>query len=186
MNEQFLKNCLCTFTHTPLDPFHPTAETIRQEDIAHALSLVCRSNSHTSHFYSVAQHSLNCAAEALARGWGNRIALACLLHDASEAYIADIVRPVKHRLANYLEIESVLQSAIFAKFDLDDLSEQEFSKIRSIDDRILRYEFEQLIGIDLQNEDSELISLPDLSLRPFEDVETEFLNRLNALISQKE
>ncbi len=181
MNEQFMKHCLCTYTHTPLDPLAPRQQDIKAEDIAHALSLICRSNGHTSRFYSVAQHSLNCAAEAQARGLGARLELACLLHDASEAYIADIVRPVKHNLPDYLTIEAGLQGAIFEKYGLSNLSDSEQAQIRSIDDRILRCEFLELIGVDLANEDSPLRSAPDLRLRPFAQVEAEFLDRLGRL-----
>jgi hypothetical protein len=74
---------------------------------------MCRANGHIRHFYSVAQHCLNCAREAQARGHSDAIQLACLLHDASEAYISDITRPVKRSLPQYTEIEDVLQSLIF-------------------------------------------------------------------------
>lgn len=39
--------------------------------------------------------------------------LACLLHDASEAYISDIIRPVKAHLSNYLEIEEMIMNVIW-------------------------------------------------------------------------
>ena len=74
------------------------------KDIVHALSLLCWGGGHIKYFYSVAQHSINCMKEA--RGWSKRVQLACLLHDASEAYISDIIRPVKIYLFNYLEIEN--------------------------------------------------------------------------------
>ncbi len=181
MNETFLKNCLCTYTHTPLDPIAPAIEHIKSEDIAHALSLMCRSNGHVRQFYSVAQHSLNCADEAEARGWGARVALACLLHDASEAYIADIIRPVKHHLSGYLEIESALQNAVWARYGLTGLTDAEQEQIRVIDDRILRCEFIEFFDLDLDTGDSAMRSVPDFALRPFDEVEREFLARLDAL-----
>lgn len=73
------------------------ADLITIDDIAHALSMQCRFNGHTRTFYSVAQHSLNCALAALEHH-GVRDAnalLAVLLHDAAEAYIGDIIRPYK-------------------------------------------------------------------------------------------
>ena len=84
-----------TFTGRIFDPLKMMKQDVCVEDIAHALSLVCRGGGHIRYFFSVAQHSMNCASEAAARGWSGRIVLACLLHDASEAYIADIIRPVK-------------------------------------------------------------------------------------------
>ena len=54
------------------------------EDIAHALSLMCRANGHFKEFYSVGQHCIYCCEEAIKRGYSNTVALACLLHDASD------------------------------------------------------------------------------------------------------
>ena len=68
------------------DPLHPNTDLIDIEDIAHALSMLCRANGHFKSFYSVGQHCINCAKEAKARGYSSFVQLACLLHDASEAY----------------------------------------------------------------------------------------------------
>ena len=97
-----------------LDP-KPTDIDIR--DIAHALSLQCRFTGHTREFYSVAQHSVlvasNCPLEDGLYG---------LLHDASEAYLSDIARPIK-RHPNfkkfYEDAEKKLQDAIYMHFELD-------------------------------------------------------------------
>ena len=88
------KDFIITISKKRFSPLQAEAGDIEITDIAHALSLLCRANGYTRHFYSVAQHSLNCAAEAKARGLSEDIQLACLLHDASEAYISDITRPV--------------------------------------------------------------------------------------------
>lgn len=96
-------------------------------------------------FYSVGQHSLNCAAEAKARGWSERQQLACLLHDASEGYISDIIRPVKIYLTNYLEIESKIMGTILTHFGLDDLTEEENLRWKQIDDEILELELKTLL-----------------------------------------
>ncbi|MEG1061101.1 MAG: phosphohydrolase [Oscillospiraceae bacterium] len=184
MNDKYLKQCLRTYTNTPLDPLSPQPEDIKKEDIAHALSLMCRSNGHVPYFYSVAQHSLNCSNEARVRGYSARIELACLLHDASEAYIADIVRPIKHNQPNYLEIEHGLQNAIWIHFGLADLTERELSAVNEIDDRVLRYEFLELMKEDLNNGDSILASVPDLNLREFSAVEIDFLQRLAELTAE--
>lgn len=93
-------DCISTFTNNRIDPTDPSPEDIHIEDIAHALSMMTRANGHFKTFYSVAQHSINCANEAAARGCSKRIQLACLLHDASEAYLSDITRPVKKQLQN--------------------------------------------------------------------------------------
>ena len=75
-----------TFTGRIFDPLKMMKQDVCVEDIAHALSLVCRGGGHIRYFFSVAQHSMNCASEAAARGWSWRIVLACLLHDARGLY----------------------------------------------------------------------------------------------------
>jgi 5'-deoxynucleotidase YfbR-like HD superfamily hydrolase len=91
----------------------PQLDTITIEDIAHGLSLCCRFAGHSRAFYSVAQHSL-----ILSRLVPAEFALAGLLHDASEAYLGDITRPLKERLPQYREIERRVERAIFARFGL--------------------------------------------------------------------
>lgn len=87
--------------------------TINIEDIAHALAHQCRFNGHTNHFYSVAQHCVH--VMDLVPGPAK---LAALLHDAAEAYLGDMVRPVKHMMPDYIALEKRVQGAIMAKFDV--------------------------------------------------------------------
>ena len=113
------------YTGVMFDPVHPESELIDILDIAHALSMLCRANGHFRSFYSVGQHCINCAREAKARGYSERVQLACLLHDASEAYLSDVTRPVKQELPKYLEIEKHLQEAIWRKYLEEELTEEE-------------------------------------------------------------
>ena len=76
-----------TFSGKKIDPCAPDSAALSVEDIAHALSLICRAGGHFPQFYSVCQHSVACAREAAARGYSVRLQLLCLLHDASEAYL---------------------------------------------------------------------------------------------------
>ena len=85
-------------------------------DIAHALSHLCRFNGHTKRFYSVGEHSLHVSAllehhEPLIQAWG-------LLHDAAEAYLGDMVRPIKQRMPDFQAIEDRLLQCIAKRFDL--------------------------------------------------------------------
>lgn len=180
-----MKNTMTTFTGRHFDPMQIRTEDICIEDIAHALSLMCRGGGHLKYFYSVAQHSLNCAAEAKARGWSGKLQLACLLHDASEAYISDIIRPVKANLTGYLEIESRIMEKILEKFNLSDLTEKEHRKWKQIDDEILYYELKNLMPGEEDLAVPELCALSDISQRDWQNVETDFLRAAYTLISVK-
>lgn len=174
-----------TFSGKKFDPMRITVDDICAEDIAHALSLLCRGNGHLKYFYSVAQHSINCAKEAKARGWSKRIQLACLLHDASEAYISDIIRPVKTYLTNYLDIEQKIMNCILEKFHLSDLTEDETIKWKQIDDDILAYELKQLMRGEEHRELPSLSSKPDVSEKDWTSVQAQFLDLIDALTISK-
>ena len=92
---------ISTYTGRHFDPYHAVAADLDVRDIAHAQSLMTRANGHFPAFYSVGQHSLACAREALVRGEANQTALFCLLHDGAEAYMSDVTRPVKARLPRH-------------------------------------------------------------------------------------
>ena len=111
-----MSDYITTYTGKHIDPVHPISDLICIEDIAHALSLICRGNGQVKTFFSVGQHCINCAREALARGYSNRIAFACLLHDASECYLSDVPRPFKKTLTGYKEQEENLLNLIYQKY----------------------------------------------------------------------
>ena len=163
-----------TYSGRKFDPMKIAPEDVYLEDIAHALSLVCRGGGQIRWFYSVGQHSINCAHEALARGWSDRMALACLLHDASECYISDVIRPVKVHLQNYLEIESMIMDAIWSKFHLKDMTDEENQKWKQIDNELLELELKTLMKGEKDREIIPLSSAPDLSERTFSSIEKEF------------
>ena len=149
---------ITTVTGKHFDPVAPDGSLIDIVDIAHALSLLCRANGHVRHFYSVAQHSVACAEEALARGCSRSTALLCLLHDASEAYISDVTRPVKKDLSRYLAVEERLQNAIYLKFAGRLPSEEEKSTVAAIDDAMLSMEFHLLMPEELGDAYKDLVS----------------------------
>ncbi len=96
-----------TYTGQQFSYESPTADMIRIEDIGHALSMICRFGGQAREFYSVAQHSLLVAELA-----PQEFAFDALLHDASEAYCGDMVRPLKNLLPGYREIEEKIHRAI--------------------------------------------------------------------------
>lgn len=175
------KNFIYTYSGVSFSPLSASEENIRAEDIAHALSYICRANGHFSGFYSVAQHCLSCVEEARARGYSRSVQLACLLHDASEAFISDITRPVKLELPEYREIERRLQAVIYRRFGLDPEDAALLSAVREIDDAMLYHEFLALGGLALYETAPEIKTSPDYGFVPFDAVEREFLRTLNDL-----
>lgn len=171
---------ILTYKKIEFYPLDPKSEDIDIEDIAHALSLLCRANGHFKHFYSVGLHSLNCAYEAMARGYSENVVLGCLIHDGSEAYLADITRPVKKHLQKYLDIEEVLQGKIFDKW-IPTLSKDERKQVFEIDDAILYYEFTTLFGEKIFDFVPELHSSPRFEYIEFSKVENEFLELFSKL-----
>lgn len=175
-------SAITTYTGKEFDPTKPDKALIDIRDIAHALSLLCRANGHFKEFYSVAMHSVNCCREALARGYSERIALACLLHDASESYLSDITRPVKKELPRYLEIEKNLQDAVWSKWFDPVPDENELRLVFEIDDAMLWFEFLCLMNKRKHTEDEpKLFSTPNFSFEPFSKTESDFLYLFNSL-----
>jgi len=127
-----------TYTGKAFWPFDPRPDEVCIEDIAHALSLLCRYGGHCKHFYSVAQHSIYVSDLCLNRNklWG-------LLHDATEAYLVDLPRPIKWHLPEYRAIEERLQIVIAEKFDLCLTMPIE---VKRIDNAILACERDQIMA----------------------------------------
>ncbi|MBQ8199429.1 MAG: phosphohydrolase [Lachnospiraceae bacterium] len=170
-----MSDYITTFSKVHFTPLKPKKEQIRIEDIAHSLSLMTRANGHFPEFYSVGQHCIHCYEEAKARELPKRLVLACLLHDASEAYLADITRPVKKNLPKYLVIEKILQDAIYERFLGSVLTEEEKKIVSEIDDALLYYEFYHYMGEKLQDSEPRIVSNPDFSVVPFAEVEKKYI-----------
>jgi hypothetical protein len=127
-----------TFTGKQFWPLDPRPDEICIEDIAHALSMQCRYSGHSKKFYSVCEHSVHVSftcdpADAF---WG-------LLHDASEAYIVDIPRPIKPYLTNYEKLEALVMAAVCEKFDLP---KEMPASVKTADFGMLTSEMEQLMA----------------------------------------
>ena len=72
-----------------------TPDMVVLDDIATSLSNICRFNGHLPSFYSVAEHSVRVAWWLTDQGLSDEIVLTGLLHDAAEAYVGDMMRPLK-------------------------------------------------------------------------------------------
>jgi 5'-deoxynucleotidase YfbR-like HD superfamily hydrolase len=113
-----------TFTGKRFYPLDPKAEDIDINDIAHSLSNLCRFAGHCSSFYSVAQHSVIVSEVLRDRFLASpALQLKGLLHDATEAYLVDIPRPVKvsNLMAGYRSAEANLELKVAEKFGLGDI-----------------------------------------------------------------
>jgi len=106
---------LATYSGSKFHFTNPQVEEIKIKDIAHHLSLLCRFNGACREFYSVADHSIR-----VSRLVPYNLKLAALLHDAAEAYIGDISRPVKyaHKLD---ETERILTNAIDLRYSINSI-----------------------------------------------------------------
>lgn len=102
-----------TFTGKAFYPLDARPEEIDIRDIAHALSMQCRYGGHTRFFYSVAEHCLH-----LSYMVPPDVALEALMHDAAEAYLVDVPRPVKKALLEYRTIEAGLERVIASALGL--------------------------------------------------------------------
>lgn len=170
---------ITTYSGIHFYPLEPRMEDIMIEDIAHALSMHCRANGHYRSFYSVADHCLDCAAEAEARGYDEYICLVCLLHDAAEAYISDIPRPVKRDLTGIYEIEDRIADMVYTKFAGRLPDESEFELMREIDDAMLYHEFKVNMGEELKY--GSMVSDRRFETRHPEDSEADFIRTYRAL-----
>lgn len=102
-----------TYTGIQFWPMDPRPEEIDIRDIAHALSMLCRFNGHCQSFYSVAEHCVHVSSIVAPENqlWG-------LLHDAAEAYLSDIPRPIKQVLPDFKRFEDHLLTVIAKRFSL--------------------------------------------------------------------
>lgn len=156
-----------TYTSKKYDILSPRVNAICVEDIAHALGNVCRFGGHCKFFYSVAQHSTLCADVALNVYKDPKLAQHVLLHDASEAYLGDMVGPLKYLLAGQYEpLEDLSMRAIYRHFGLEyeDALDKYRDKIKEIDLRMLFTEKSVLFSDKLRWNDEdkyEKFKVPD-------------------------
>lgn len=127
-----------TFTGRKFFPLNPDPNQISILDIAHSLGMKCRFSGHSKEFYSVGQHSVLVSRvvppdDAL---WG-------LLHDASEAYLPDVCRPIKPMLIGFNEVEERVLGAVARRFGLPEYIP---ATVKAADRVLLMTEARDLMG----------------------------------------
>ncbi len=178
-----------TFTGKQFFFAEPRAEDVDIRDIAHSLSRQCRFGGHTRVFYSVAEHSVLAVSVLKDQGrWGEITQMYALLHDAAEAYICDLPRPIKSRLRTYCAMEKRIQRVIWEAMGLPAPTADEEIAIKAADAILLGLEGRELMhnvggwAPSIPNAISERMSA-DLRLRGLApaEAEKEFLDMFYAL-----
>src|SRR4051812_2228297 len=147
-----------------VDAEHLSLQDIRIKDIAHALTKICRYggalplNIH----YSVAQHSIQMYKYAKLSGVHLYTLRAILLHDASEAYLGDIVSGLKNLLPDYQKIESRVQNLIMNKYSPNEYNS---SLVKELDTRILLDEAKSFFPHVYQDFKEQLPSIEPLGVK---------------------
>jgi len=166
-----------TYSGKKFFPSAPKTEDVDILDIAHALSMLCRYGGHCKQFYSVAEHSVH-ASYAVA----SEHALWALLHDASEAYLVDVPRPIKPLLTGYKELEAGIMRAVCGRFGLPNDQPEDVARV----DKALLYDervANMAIAPEAWSTDAPPVGAKLLFLSP-PDAEAAFLARFNELCPQ--
>lgn len=152
-------------------PLDPRAEDVNIVDIAHALSMQCRYAGHSIRFYSVAEHccyvSDYCSEPN--KLWG-------LLHDAAEAYLVDLPRPIKRHVVGYADAECMVEAAVADKFGL---AVPIPTEVYQLDNRILVNERDQIMARPPMDWGLSADPLPGLTIQGWspQQARAEFLRR---------
>lgn len=144
-----------TFSGRRFYPLEPRAEDIELIDVAHGLAMTCRYGGQCKQFYSVAEHCVLVSeiVERHAQNAGHhpdevrRLAQLALMHDSAEAYIGDMIRPLKHQaeMAEFRRAEVAIELCIADAFGLK-WTPEAYDIVKRIDDRILVDEITHLMA----------------------------------------
>lgn len=161
-----------TFSGRRFYPLDPKASDVELIDVAHGLAMTCRYGGQCNQFYSVAEHCVLVSeiVERHARNAGHhpdevrRLAQLALMHDSAEAYIGDMIRPLKHQaeMSEFRRAEVAIELCIAEAFGLH-WTPEAHQIVKRIDDRILVDEITHLMA------------------RPEEYLETPLLRELSPL-----
>lgn len=124
----------------------PRPDAFEFADIAGALSKVCRFGGQCPEFYSVAEHLWHCTMLAQEDGLTRDERVAVLLHDAAEAFVGDVVKPLKALLPEYAAVELAVERAVGERFGVDFAAHAE--AVKKIDREVLIAERRAMFGDD--------------------------------------
>lgn len=116
-------NWMMTYTGRQFYPYDMRPEDFCIDDIAGALAKLCRYGGHCQKFYSVAEHSV-----LVSRMVSRQNALVGLMHDATEAYLVDMPRPIKVGFPQYKEMEGKIWKLIAQRFGLPEVFPEEVER----------------------------------------------------------
>lgn len=155
-----------TYTGGQFDLLDPDPADVWLPDIAAGLAHTCRFGGQCRQFYSVAHHSLHVSREVTG---DERLQLLGLFHDAAEAYVGDVPRPLKAEYDTFERVEAEVLAAIWRAFDIDPPDDDEWERVMAADDRLLAYEATHILedgswagnhsdlGYDLESEATDAV-----------------------------
>ena len=145
-NNDLLDPWISTYSGKQYHYFDPKPEMICIEDIAHALSNTCRFTGHVASFYSVAEHSIHAAHHV-----APELRKFALLHDATEAYLVDIPRPLKQYLhimmgPSLVSYKTVEEATMLIIAEALGFAWRNYPQVKVVDNRLLATEWRALLG----------------------------------------
>lgn len=162
-------------------PYNPAAEQIDINDIAHAISQLCRFGGHSKQFYSVAQHSILVSKYLRDNGESPVIQLYGLLHDATEGYMVDLPTPIKQLLPDYRAAEDRLHDIIWEALGLQKPTEEEWKVVKNADIQFQNYEATILLPVASWADKTVKLDY-ELKEELISDVKAEFLSLYHQLM----
>lgn len=168
---------IATYSGTKFFITDPHPDDVKIEDIAHALSLICRYGGHCREFYSVAQHSL-LVHEVVGKQFpgDHLLQLHALIHDATEAYLGDMVRPLKRSMDDYRRLEEHTEWVICQAFKIPTMTLAQRDIVKYADNVLLMTERRDLVNHCGHNWTNRAIPMEEI-IEPMmpEDVENVFI-----------
>ncbi len=130
-----------TYLGNQIDLLNPKPSQVDIKDIARGLAMTVRFGGHLEEFYSVAQHSIATANLLESLGDSREVQMYGLLHDAPEAYLGDVVRPLKRMLPSYKKLEKKMMKAVLKGLGLKlNLTEEQLMHVTAADDSMVVWE----------------------------------------------